>query len=156
MITMDSYPCPYCKQGLSSVTRKRRCPYCGKIIVVRTRINGLRAWVKEEDAPLVDKEWAEEMLRRGFERQRKLGIEILEVARHNIREWAKSGVVKSLKLYNIHDADVCDVCREKGGTVLSILTRAEIVFVMENAHIKGCTNLGGCRCYWRPEKVSIE
>ena len=36
-------------------------------------------------------------LRRDIERRRATGIEGLELARHNIRQWVKSGVVKSLK-----------------------------------------------------------
>ena len=48
------------------------------------------------------------MLRRDIERRREFGSEGLELARHNIREWVKSGVVKSLKISSADDEDVAN------------------------------------------------
>jgi hypothetical protein len=113
-------------------------------------------WVKEEDLPVIAKEWADEMLRRDTEERRKTGVESLHLARNNIREWVKSGVVKSLKLYTAEDEAVCDVCGQMHGKVFPIQTPEQINFVIDNAHIKGCKNPIGCRCYWRPEEISID
>ena len=52
------------------------------------------------------------MLRRDIERSREIGIEGLELQRHNIREWVVSGVVKSLKIWSIGDNEVCDFCKQ--------------------------------------------
>jgi len=116
--------------------------------------------VKEEDLPRITKEWTDEMLnemlKRDIQKQKETGVETLHLSRNNICEWVKSGTVKSLKLYTAEDEKVCKVCKEIHGKVFSIQTPAQINFVMENAHIKGCKNLFGCRCYWRPEEISLE
>jgi len=80
--------------------------------VVRTRSNQDPAWVRVEDIPAISKDWADEMLRRDIERRRETGIEGLELARHNIREWVKSGVIKSLKIRSAEDDDVCEACKQ--------------------------------------------
>jgi hypothetical protein len=85
--------------------------------------------------PAISKEWADAMPRRDIERRRATGIEGLELARHNIREWVKSGVVKSLKIRSADDEDVCDSCRQMSGRVFPIETNEQISFVMENAHV---------------------
>jgi hypothetical protein len=158
---VENFSCPYCGGELSPPTRKRACPHCRKIIFARTRPNQSKAWVKEENLPIIAKEWADEMLKRDIEQYRKRGIEWLHIARNNIRECVKSGVVKSLKLYTAEDEAVCDVCRQMHGKIFPIQTPEQINFVMDNAHIKNCQNVGknsytGCRCYWRPEEISIE
>jgi hypothetical protein len=112
--------------------------------------------VKEEDLARIAKEWADEMLKRDIQKQKETGVETLHLARNNIREWAKSGTVKSLKLYTAEDEGVCIVCKQMHGKIFPIRTSEQISFVMDNAHIKGCENPGGCRCYWRPEEISIE
>lgn len=111
--------------------------------------------------PAVQKEWADEILKRDIELYRKRGIETLHLARNNIREWVKSGVVKSVKLYTTEDQAVCPACEQMRGRVFPIQTPEQISFVMDNAHIKNCWNVGknsytGCRCYWRPEVISLE
>ena len=78
------------------------------------------------------------MLRRYIERRRATGIEGVELARHNIREWVRSGVVKSLKLRSADDEDVCDSCKQMSGRIFPIATNEQISFVMENAHVKNC------------------
>jgi len=145
--------CPYCSKELPPPTRKRLCPHCGKTIVVRTRPNQDPAWVRVEDIPVISKEWANEMLRRDIERRRESGIEGLELARHNIREWVKSGVVKSLKLRSADDEDVCASCKQTSGRIFPIETNEQIAFVLDNAHVKNCHSQIGCRCYWRPEEI---
>ena len=150
---MRQFYCPYCSEELPPPTRKRLCPHCGKTIVVRTRPNQEPAWVRVEDIPAISKEWADEMLRRDIERRRETGIEGLELARHNIREWVKSGVVKSLKLRSAEDEDVCEACKQMSGRIFPIETNEQISFVMENAHVKNCRSQNGCRCYWRPEEL---
>jgi uncharacterized Zn finger protein (UPF0148 family) len=147
--------CPYCGGELPLPTRKRACPHCGKLIVVRTRPGKKPAWVREEDVPVISKEWADAILQRDLELQRKTGIQTLEIARHNIREWVKSGVVNSLRLHSAGDEHVCDACKELSGKVFPIETPEQINVVMANAQIKGCRNPSGCRCYWRPEEVTI-
>jgi len=146
--------CPYCSKELPPPTRKRSCPHCGKTIVVRTRPYQEPAWVRVEDIPGISKEWADEMLRRDIERRRETAIEGLELARQNIREWVKSGVVKSLKLRSADDEDVCDSCRQMSGRVFPIETHEQISFVMDNAHVRNCRSQTGCRCHWRPEELS--
>jgi hypothetical protein len=69
---------------------------------------------------LLSKEWADEMLRRDIERRRETAIEGLELARHNIREWVKSGVVKSLKIRSAEDEDVCEACKQMNGRIFPI------------------------------------
>lgn len=161
MLPTASCHCPYCKGELPSPTRKRVCSHCGRIIFVRTRPNQLKAWVKEEDLPRIAKEWADEMLKRDIKKYKEIGIETLHLARNNIREWVKSGVVKSVKLYTVEDEAVCPACSEMHGKIFPIRTPEQINFVMDNAHIKNCWNVGknsytGCRCYWRPEGISLE
>ena len=150
---MRQFYCPYCSEELPPPTRKRSCPHCGKTIVVRTRPNQDPAWVRGEDIPVISKEWANEMLRRDIERRREAGIEGLELARHNIREWVKSGVVKSLKIRSADDEDVCESCKQMSGRIFPIETNEQISFVMDNAHVKNCRGQTGCRCYWRPEEI---
>ncbi len=150
---MRQFHCPYCSEELPPPTRKRSCPHCGNTIVVRTRPNQDPAWVRVEDIPIIAKEWADELLRRDIERRRETGIEGLELARHNIREWVKSGVVKSLKIRSVDDEDVCDSCKQLSGRIFPIETNEQISFVMENAHVKNCRSQIGCRCYWRPEEL---
>src|SRR5271157_4229642 len=87
---MRQFYCPYCSEELPPPTRKRLCPHCGKAIVVRTRPNQDPAWVRVEDIPAISKEWADEMLRRDIKRRRETGIEGLELARHNIRQWVSN------------------------------------------------------------------
>ena len=151
---MRQFFCPYCSEQLPPPTCKRSCPHCGKSIVVRSRPYQDPAWVRVEDIPAISKECADEMLRRDIERRRETAIEGLELAHQNIREWVKSGVVKSLKLRSADDEDVCDSCRQMSGRVFSIETHEQISFVMENAHVKNCRSQIGCRCYWRPEELS--
>src|SRR5271167_273612 len=102
---MRQFRCPYCSEELPPPTRKRSCPHCGKTIVVRKRPHQDPAWVRVEDIPIIAKEWADEMLRRDMEHCRKTGKEGLDLARHNIREWVGSGVVRSLKIYSLGDDD---------------------------------------------------
>ena len=78
------------------------------------------------------------MLRRDIERRREIAIEGLELARQNIREWVKSGVVKSLKLRSADDEDVCASCKQMSGRVFPIGTNEQIAFVMDNAHVRNC------------------
>jgi len=122
----EEYLCPYCNGELSRPTRKQKCPHCNRTIVVRTRPNQKPAWVKVEDIPLVAKEWADEMLRRDVEQKRLTGIEGIELARHNIRQWVLSGVVKSLKLHTATDSAVCDACGKMSGRVFQIETPEQI------------------------------
>ncbi|MFY9877554.1 MAG: hypothetical protein WAL20_18230, partial [Rhodomicrobium sp.] len=96
----------------------------------------------------------DELLRRDIERRRATGIEGLELARHNIRQWVKSGVVKSLKIRSAEDDDVCEACKQMSGRIFQIETSEQISLVMENAHVKNCCSQTGCRCYWRPEELS--
>ena len=153
---MENFLCPYCGGKLSAPTRKRSCPHCSKIIFARTRPNGRKEWVKEEDLPRIAKEWADEMLKRDIQKQKETGVETLHLARNNIREWVKSGIVRSLKLYTAEDEKVCEICKKMHGKTFPIHTPEQISFVMDNAHIKGCENSFGCRCYWRPEEILIE
>ena len=150
-VSMRQSLCPYCSEELSPATRKCSCPHCGNTIVVRTRPHQAPAWVRVEDIPAISTEWADEMLRRDIERRRATGIEVLELARRNIREWAKSGVVKSLKIRSAEDDAVCEACRQMSRRVFPIETNEQISFVTGNAHVKNCSNQTGCRCYWRPE-----
>ena len=94
------------------------------------------------------------MLRREIERRRETAIEGLELARHNIREWVKSGVVKSLKIRSAEDEDVCEACKQMNGRIFPIETNEQISFVIDNAHVKNCRSQTGCRWYWRPEELS--
>jgi hypothetical protein len=93
------------------------------------------------------------MLRRDIERRRATGIEGLELARHNIRQWVMSGVVKSLKIRSTEDDAVCEACKQMSGRIFPIETHEQISLVMENAHVKYCRSQTGCRCYWRPEGI---
>jgi len=152
---MENFPCPYCGGELPSPTRKQECPHCKKTIFVRTRPNQAQARVRQEDLLAISKEWADEMLRRENKAREKTGIEGLEIARHNIREWVRSGVVRSLKLITAPE-NVCDVCKQMNKKIFPIKTREQIVFAMDNTHVKNCQNPLGCRCYWRPEEISID
>jgi hypothetical protein len=149
---MRQFYCPYCAEELPPPTRKRICPHRGKTVVVRARPNQAPAWVRVEDIPAISKEWADEMLKR--ERRRETGIEGLELARHNIREWVMSGVMKSLKIRSAEEEDVCEACKQMSGRVFPIETHEQISFVMDNAHGRNCRSQTGCRCYWRPEGLS--
>jgi hypothetical protein len=150
---MRQFCCPYCSEELPPPTRKCLCPHCGKTIVVRTRPHQDPAWVRVEDIPAISKEWADEMLRRDIERRRATGIEGLELVRHNIREWEKSGVVKSLTIRSAEDDAVCEACKQMSGRIFPIETNEQISFVMDNAHVQNCRSQTGCRCYWRPEEI---
>lgn len=152
----QNFFCPYCNNELAPPTRKRACPHCGKIVFVRTRPSQSKAWVKEEDLPRIAREWADEMLKHDIQKQKETGVETLHLARNNIRVWIKSGTVKSLKFYTAEDEEVCEVCKQMHGKIYPIQTPEQINFVMNNAHIEGCMNLHGCRCYWRPEEIIIE
>lgn len=96
------------------------------------------------------------MLKRDIQKQKETGVESLHLARNNIREWVKSGVVKSLKLYTAEDENVSGVFKKKHGKSFFIQTPEQISFVMDNAQIKGCENPSGCRYYWQPKEISIE
>lgn len=147
--------CPYCDGELPLPTHKRTCVNCDKTIFVRTRPNQSKQWVREEDLPCIAKEWSDEMLKRDMQQQKETGIYTLHLARNNIREWVKSGSVKSLKLYTAGDESVCDICKQVHGKIFPINTYEQIKIVMENAHMKNCKN-PVCRCYWRPEDISID
>lgn len=101
------------------------------------------------------------MLRQDVERYEKRSVEWLHIARDNIRHMAQSGLVKSVKLYTAKDESVCPTCKEMHGKVFQFQSTKQINFVMDNAQIKDCENVGknsytGCRCYWRPDAISLE
>lgn len=152
--------CPYCSGELPAPIRKRKCPHCQRTIYARSRPSNERAWIREEDIPVIEKEWADAMLKQNAEQYNKRSAEWLHIARDNIRHMAQSGVVKSVKLYTAEDESVCPTCKEMHSKVFPFQTPEQVSFVMDNAHIKNCWNVGknshtGCRCYWRPEKISL-
>lgn len=150
------HSCPYCAKELPPPTRKQSCPHCAKIIYARSRPNKPKAWIKEEDIPIILKEWADEMTRRDTEKYKQSGINSIHLTRHNIRQWVSSGVVKSLKLYTVEDNMVCPDCQTLHKKIFPIAAPEEINVIMECAHIKNCKNPLGCRCYLRPETISLD
>jgi hypothetical protein len=148
-----NFLCPYCDGALPPPTRKRLCPHCHRIIFARSRPNQPKQWIKEEDLPTILKEWADYMTQRDTEKRQKTGEITLHLARNNIREWAQAGVVKSVKLFTAEDDGVCDICRSFAGKH-PFNTPEEISFVMDNAKVRECKNIS-CRCYWRPEDISL-
>ena len=144
---MAAYSCPYCGGELPSPTRKRICPNCKRVVFVRTRPNQQPNWVKEEDLPIIAKEWANETIRR----DKELNLNTLNSCRQNIRQSVQNGTVKSLKFYTANDNQVCPYCRSLEGKSFPLRTSEDISQAMECSHIKNCQNPAGCRCYLRPE-----
>ena len=73
---------------------------------------------------------------------------------HNIREWTKSGVIKTL-VVNVMSRTPCEYCKSMNGKEFSIYNQDDMKFVMQNAvRLKGCAK--HCGCCWRPEKIDIE
>ena len=77
------------------------------------------------------------MLRRDIEHCRKTGIEGLDLARHNIREWVGCGVVRSLKIYSLGDDDVCEFCKQMNERVFPIETPEQIALAREAVDVSG-------------------
>ena len=70
----------------------------------------------------------------------------------NLAAWKASGVVKTLKYYSADDANVCAACKAHHGGVVSIWD-AEIGANLPP--LPDCSSRR-CRCYFRPEDVSIQ
>ncbi|USN87398.1 MAG: hypothetical protein H6779_03200 [Candidatus Nomurabacteria bacterium] len=140
--------CPYCNTDVSNPTRKKKCPKCGEDIYARTLVSGEKKWVKKSDLPFIMHEWALKNNGQDYEGS-------LHEARNNIRHMSQSGVVKSVRLFTAEDEYVCDICKEMSQKAYPFSTPKEISFVMNNAHIRDCKSKH-CRCFWKPEDISIE
>lgn len=155
MNTAEQYNCPYCEKILPKPTRKRQCPSCGKTIFVRTRLNKSKDWVREEDLIPIAKEYADAMIERHDREQREVNEGNLHIARHNIRQYLASEVVKSIIIWSADDDKVCENCKNLHGKSFSLYKDEEMRFAMTNAQVKSCTNPTGCRCYWRPDEIDL-
>lgn len=149
-----NFLCPYCGGELPPPSRKRSCPHCRRTILARSRPSHPKTWVKEEDLPKIEREWADEMLKEEMEISKKTGKQFLHSNRQSIRAWVQTGVVKNMKLYTADDESVCPNCRPLHGKIFPIHTPEEINAVMECGWIKNCQN-SHCRCYLRPEDISM-
>ena len=155
-----SFLCPYCDGELSPPTRKRSCPHCQRTIFARMRPNHPKAWVRKEDLPVIVKEWADAMSKAAAQDP---SINPIHANRDNLRAWVKTGTVKSVKVLTAEDDIVCQNCERWHRKVLPITTPEEINPVMNlvGTIVRECSNVGrnakcGCRCYWRPEEISID
>ena len=81
--------------------------------------------------------------------------EWLDTHRHNVREWVQSGFVKSIKFYSIEEPDTCAHCASLHGRIFDLSDDNEVRELMNADWIKQCTN-ELCRCYVRPEDISID
>lgn len=74
-----------------------------------------------------------------------------ETAAHNLVAWREGGVVKTLKYYTADDADVCAACWGRHGLVVQI----ENGTMGDNLPPLAVCESVCCRCYFRPEQVSM-
>ena len=80
--------------------------------------------------------------------------------------WQQSGVVKTLKWYTAEDDDVCEFCRRMNGKVVDIhatfvnagdtIEGAEGGRMISDFDVEHPSLHLGCRCYFRPDKISID
>jgi hypothetical protein len=78
--------------------------------------------------------------------------QVNEIAKQNLSAWKESDVVKSVKWHTVEDKDVCATCREMSGSIVPI-THAHMGANLPP--LSSCKS-GKCRCYFRPEEVSID
>ncbi len=84
----------------------------------------------------------------------------------NKRAWQQSGVVKSLKWLTAEDADICEFCAALDGKIIGVssnfLKRGETIRGKDGAIMSTAKDIetpplhDGCRCYCRPESVSLD
>lgn len=85
----------------------------------------------------------------------------------NKTAWQESGVVKSLKWYTGEDATVCEFCHEQDGKVIPITTNffdaGDTIMGSDGGEMDADYGPVGapplhpnCRCYTRPEEISID
>lgn len=83
----------------------------------------------------------------------------------NRTAWQQSGVVKTIKWYSAEDDDVCEFCRSIDGKVIDInavfvgageMTGADGGTMVFDSDVRNPPLHLGCRCYCRPDEISIE
>lgn len=73
------------------------------------------------------------------------------IAEGNLEAWSKSDVVKTLKIYSAEDQKVCEYCRQQHGAFITI---SDEIVGKTLPPFAACGN-ASCRCYFRPEGISI-
>ena len=84
----------------------------------------------------------------------------------NRAAWQQSGVVKTLKWYTAEDDDVCKFCKRMNGKVIDIhatfVNAGDVIGGVDGGTMAFDHNVEnpllhlGCRCYCRPDKISID
>src|SRR5208337_124334 len=84
----------------------------------------------------------------------------------NRRAWRRSGVVKTLKWFAADDSDMCGFCAKLNGKIVRVsdclLNKGERLTDMNGTSIAIVRNVEapplheGCRCYCRPDRISLD
>jgi len=131
--------CPYCNAQLDSMpTRKKKCPSCGKFILVRTRPSDRqRVLVTEEGARQFEEE------REGIRIKKAEAIK-REIAANNraALESYKSNGISKVEILPALDERTCDKCIAIAG-VYPLKKVPKLPY-------EYCTNPDGCRCTYIP------
>ena len=77
--------------------------------------------------------------------------EIEKINEDNLRNFRKSGVVKTLKIYTGKDEYVCKVCIGHRGNIINM---KDAVIGVNIPQFKDCES-ERCRCFWSPEEISF-
>ena len=128
--------CPYCNAQLDSMpTRKKKCPSCGKFILVRTRLpDRERVLVTEEGARQIEEERERIRIEKAEAIQRELAV-----ANRATLESFKALGVEKVEWYTALDERTCDKCRALHGNIFPLEKAPNLPY-------EGCTNPHGCRC----------
>ncbi len=84
-----------------------------------------------------------------------------QISKDNLAAAKNSGVVKTVKIYTAQDEDICKSCKPWHGKVFSIgkanfeKNIPPFIFCKNPKRFSYQTK-NGCRCYWRPEEISLE
>lgn len=93
--------------------------------------------------------------------------EAFRIANDSTKEaWKQTGVVKTIKWYTAQDAEVCPFCLAQNGKVISIddnfynqgdsITADDQTMTLDYSDVGAPPLHPRCRCYTRPEDVSLE
>ena len=84
----------------------------------------------------------------------------------NRRAWQRSGVVRTLKWFAADDVEMCECCTSLNGKIVSVsdcfLKEGDVLADNNGASIVIAHNIEvpplheGCRCYCRPEGISLD
>ncbi len=85
--------CPYCSAALDPVPRaKKRCPYCGGAIWVRSGPDGLTYLLRDVDRATLDEAWAEHWSAEEARETAELNRRAAEQTAATLRDYRAAGV----------------------------------------------------------------